>query len=829
MGCCTCYTPQEEILNYMKEGQDNPNRAAHRRLFTIAERFVGKTPYIDIERGVLFTESMKQTEGEPLVLRWAKALRHIAENMTVYVDDDQLIVGRCGTDKCRYGILYPELDGDFFAKVLADVSSRPDLAWRISPEEIEKVSREISPYWEGKTLHEDIVRVLPPEVKRLTYNDEAGRIPRYITLESGTQRGGTTWCLDYVKVLNLGMEGIRRMAEEKLAELDPDDPVHNEEKRPFYEAVIITADALVHWARRHAELARAKAAEEKDPRRKAELLQIAEHCEWVPEHPARTFREAMQAQWFAQAFSRFEHRTGGLVTNGRMDQYLYPFYCRDKAAGILTDEDVLELLDCLWVNIGQFVDISITPVASAMQGGYAAWETVCIGGQDRQGHDATNELTYLILKSRKESPLVHPDLAVRIHPRTPERFLHEVAETIKIGQGFPKLTNDEEIVTHFMSRGASRADSLDYTHSGCTEIRIPNLDINTTPPVHLNLGAVMELTLFNGHLLKYGDELLTVETGDPVNFATWEEFFAAFRAQLTYCLRSTFRIQYHMHKLRGQHFASPLASSLHDLCMKYGVDLQSSEHIPGSVDSCFFDCFGYATVVDSLSAVKKQVYDENSIDMPLLLKALRANFQGYEPVRQILMSSPSYGNNDPYADAIGLELDTMAQQFCIDNEKALGYDMGLRMVTVTGNISHGTDVSALPNGRLAFTPVSDGSSASHGVETRGPVGIFLSNHYTKNYGLSHYASRLLNIKLSPSCVKGEKGTRDLMSLIRTWCDLRLWHVQFNIINKETLVNAQNKPDEYRNLIVRVAGYSAYFTDLSKSIQDDIISRTELDI
>ncbi len=261
--------------------------------------------------------------------------------------------------------------------------------------------------------------------------------------------------------------------------------------------------------------------------------------------------------------------------------------------------------------------------------------------------------------------------------------------------------------------------------------------------------------------------------------------------------------------------------------MKYGVDLQTSEHIPGSVDSGFFDCFGYATTVDSLSAVKKQVYEEKSISMPLLLEALRADFQGYEAVRQILMSSPTYGNNDPYADSIGLEIDTMAQSFCIEHEKDLDYDMGLRMVTVTGNISHGTDVSALPNGRLAFTPVSDGSSASHGVESKGPTGILFSNHYTKNFGLSHYASRLLNIKLSPGCVKGEKGTRDLMALIRTWCDLRLWHVQFNIINRETLIAAQNKPDEYRNLIVRVAGYSAYFTDLSKAIQNDIISRTEL--
>lgn len=825
MSCTVYYTPQEEMLNARKNGEAAPERAAHRRLDRIAKKFVGTTPYIDIERGILFTESMKQTEGQPLVLRWARALEHIARNITVYVDDDQLLAGRCGTDQGRYGILYPELDGDFFGGVLESVADRPDLAWRITPEEVRRVQEEITPYWAGKTLHEDIVKTLEPEIRRMTYKDPEGREPRFITVETGTQRGGTTWCLDYDKILNRGMKSIRQEAAERMATV----PEEDTERRAFYEAVMITCDALVTWSRRHADLARVMAAAEPDPRRRQELQKIAEHCAHVPEHPARTFHEAMQAQWLAQAFSRFEHRTGGLITNGRMDQYLYPFYKRDKEAGILTDNDVLELLDCLWVNIGQFIDISITPVASAMQGGYAAWETVCIGGQDRLGHDATNDLSYLILQSRKESPLVNPDLAVRIHSRTPDRFLHAIAETIKIGQGFPKLSNDEDIVPYFTSRGASRADSMDYTHSGCTEIRIPNLDTNTTPCVHLNLGAVMELTLYNGRLLKYPGELMTIETGDPAGFATWEEFFEAFKKQYLYCLQSTFTIQKHTHRLRGEHFATPLASGLHNLCMEHGVDLQSSRHLPGSVDCGFFDVFGYATLVDSLSAIRKQVYDDRALTMAELLEALKANFEGHEETRMLLSSSPAYGNNDPYADELGLAVDTIAQEYCIAHEKALGHEMGMRMVTVTGNVAHGTDVSASPNGRLAFTPVSDGSSTSHGVESHGPTGVLLSNHYTKNYGLGHYASRLLNIKLSPGCVRGEKGTRDLMALIRTWCDLHLWHVQFNIINRETLVKAQENPDDYRHLIVRVAGYSAYFTDLSRAIQDDIISRTELDL
>jgi len=520
MSCCSCLTPHEEVLRRVANGEKDPNSAKHARMYKMADRFVGKTPIIDIERGLYFTQSMKETEGEELVLRWAKGLMNVAKNITVYIDDDQLIVGRIGSDKGRYGILYPELDGDFFAEVLEKVSGRTDGALLVSPEDVVTSQNEISPYWQGKTLHEDIVRHLPDECKRLSYNDEKGRDPRFIAIECASQRAGTNWCPDYKKVIDKGLKWVKEEAQRHLDELDMNDPEVRIRKKPFYEAVILTADAIILWAHRHAALAREKAAVCTDPVRKAELLKIAEHCEWVPENPARTFWEALQCQWFIQLFSRLEHRSGGVVTNGRYDQYLYPLFKADKEAGILDDDKALELLDCVWCNIAQFIDISITPVSAKLLGGYASWETICIGGMDEHGQDATNELSYLILESRKASPLTHPELSVRVHSRTPDRFLKAIAETIKVGQGFPKLMNDHEIINHFVARGATFQEALDYTNSGCTEVRIINKDWNTSPTTQFNYPAFVELTMYNGRMLKHGDELLTFESGDPCTFAT---------------------------------------------------------------------------------------------------------------------------------------------------------------------------------------------------------------------------------------------------------------------------------------------------------------------
>jgi pyruvate-formate lyase len=552
---------------------------------------------------------------------------------------------------------------------------------------------------------------------------------------------------------------------------------------------------------------------------------IARNCEWVPENPARNFYEAMQSQWFTQMFSRIEQKTGTIISNGRMDQYLYPFYEKDLDLGLIDEDKALELFECMWLSMAQFIDLYISPTGGAFNEGYAHWEAVTVGGQTPDGRDATNDLSYLLLRSKREFPMHYPDLAARIHSRSPERFLFDVAETIKEGSGFPKLINDEEVIPLLIAKGANFKEANDYAVSGCSECRMPNRDTYTSGNAYINFAAAVEATLYNGRMKLYGDEPISLETGDPRSFKAWEEFFNAYLAHQTNFLKHAFIQQHIIIHLRPSHFAAPLGSALHDLCMKDCKDLHSPK-IEGGIDLGYFEFMGFGTVIDSLVAVKKLVFEEKKITMDELIAALDSNFEGKEAVRQMLLNTPKYGNNDAYADAIGKTLDEEALKFTQKYSKELGVHLDLRYVPFTSHVPFGKVVSATPNGRKAFTPLSDGSSASQGADVKGPTSVLLSNYNTKNYDYRERAARLINIKFSPATVAGEQGSRKLVSLIRTWCDLKIWHVQFNIINNQTLIAAQKDPEKYHDLIVRIAGYSAYFVDLSPDLQNDLIARTE---
>ncbi|PWL64863.1 MAG: glycyl radical enzyme [Desulfovibrionaceae bacterium] len=821
---CPCLSPQEERLQEKIQGKENHFRKTHPRVFRLLERFDGQKPRIDIERALYFTESMRQTEGEHLTLRWAKALMHIAKNISVCVQEDQLLLGRAGCDG-RYGILYPELDGDFLDIAVRDLPTRQQSPAYITEGDARRVVEEIAPYWKGKTYHEDLNASLPPEVHKLTYDDPEGLISRFIVNETSSFRSSIQWVHDYEKVLRRGFNDIKREAQEKLAALDPMSPRDMCEKKPFLEAVVIVSDAIVLWARRHAALAREMAAKEQNPERKAELLRMAENAERVPAEPARDFYEAVQSQWFVQMFSRIEQKTGTTISNGRMDQYFYPYYIKDLEEGKITEEKAMELLECMWVGMAEFIDMYISPTGGAFNEGYAHWEAVTVGGQTPEGCDATNELTHLILKSKREFPLHYPDLAARIHSRAPESYLWDVAETIKDGAGFPKLLNDEEIIPLYVSKGATFEEALDYAVSGCAEARMPNRDTYTSGGAYINFAAAVEMTLRNGRMKKYGDRALGVETGDPRTFETWEQFWDAYRQQHMLFLRTAFIQQYLIIQIRARHFAQPMGSALHDLCMKHCIDLHQP-HIPEGVDLGYFEFMGLGTVVDSLSAIKKFVYEEKRLTMDQVLAAIDANFEGYEDVRALLKSAPCYGNNDPYADAIGKELDRISVEYAAKYSKDLGINNDVRYVPFTSHVPFGKVVSATPNGRTEWFPLSDGSSASHGADVHGPTAVLLSNAATKNMGMRARAARLVNIKFTPKCVQGDQGTEKLVDFIRTFCDLKLWHVQFNVLNKETLIAAQHDPQKYRNLIVRIAGYSAYFVDLSPDLQNDLIARTD---
>jgi len=820
--CCNVLSSHEQMLQDKIAGKEDKRRIAHPRAFTILDSFDGMKPRIDVERAKYFTESMRETEGQALVLRWAKALAHIAANITVYIDDHQLLCGRTGCQG-RYGILYPELDGDFLGQAVETLPTRQASPAYITPEDARVVIEEIAPYWQGKTFHEDLNKALPPDVHKLTYDDPEGLFSRFVVNETASFRSSIQWVHDYAKVLNRGFKDLKREAQNKLAALDPLSPADNVEKRPFLEAMCIVCDAIVLWSKRHAALARTTAKREKNPERKAELLAMAEICERVPEHPARTFHEAMQAQWLTQMFSRLEQKTGTIISNGRMDQYLYPFYKKDLEEGRITEEQAEELLECMWVGLAQFIDLYISPTGGAFNEGYAHWEAVTIGGQTPDGRDATNDLSYLFLKSKREFPLHYPDLAARIHARAPERFLWEVAETIKDGTGFPKLINDEEVIPLYVSKGASFEEAYDYAVSGCSEARMPNRDTYTSGGAYINFAAALEMVLRNGRMLKYGDRQLGHETGDPRTFKTWDELWNAYVVQHQLFLKTAFYQQHVIISLRGKHFACPMGSVLHDLCMKHCLDLHTPQ-IPEGINLGYFEYIGYGTVIDSLSAMKKLVFEDKKLSMDELLEAMDNNFEGREDVRQLLKSAPCYGNNNEYADSIAKDIDLLSLVYAKKYSTELGMHNDVRYVPFTSHVPFGKVVSAMPNGRKAWTPLSDGSSASHGADVNGPTSVLLSNYASKNLGYRERAARLLNIKFTPKCLAGEEGTRKLVSFIRTFCDLKLWHVQFNVINRDTLIAAQRDPEKYRSLIVRIAGYSAYFVDLSPDLQNDLIAR-----
>ena len=790
----------------------------------IYDSFQGTKSAVDIQRAKYFTESFKQTEGQSLSLRWAKALYHIAENIEIIINDDELLVGRVGKQG-KYGLVYPELDGCFLKEFARQSRNRTESPFEIEDKDIEIIEKEIAPYWEGKTYYEDLAHSLPADVLKVTYEPEDLFTSRFIVNESSSMRSALQWVHDYGKGIDKGFEAIKNEAQEKrntLNDLDPHDCI---DKAEFLDSIIIVCDAIILWAERYAALAENLAAGEHNPRRKAELLQIAENCRIVPRYPAKTFWQAMQSQWFIQAFSRLEQKTGATISNGRMDQYLYPYYKKDIDEGKVTKEQAKQLFECMWLNMAQYQDLYVSPAGVKFNEGYAHWEAVTIGGVDDNGNDATNELSYLLLENKREFPLNYPDLAARIHSGSPDAFLYEVAKTVKDGSGFPKLINDEEVIPVLLSKGADIVNARGYAVSGCTEVRMPNLDTFTTPCPFINLGAIVELTLNNGRMKKYGNELLTIETGEFTNFNTFDEFLDAFKKQTNYALKMAFKQQYIANKTRPKHFASPLGSALHQLCMDTCTDLHR-EHIEGGVDVGFFDFIGLGTAADCLAAIKKNVFEEHTVGSAELAEALNNNFEGFEVIRQRLLHSPAYGNADEYADELAKLIDRLGAQFSHDNAKYLGIYMDLRYVSQSVNVPFGKVVAALPNGRLAGTPLSDGSSATQGADINGPTSVLISNYNTKNTDLDNRASRLLNIKFSPSCVVGEIGSQRIVQFIKTWRDLKLWHLQFNIINTETLLKARKNPENYKSLLVRVAGYSAYFVELSPDLQDDIIMRTE---
>lgn len=788
-------------------------------------------PRVALERAIYFTESFKTTEGQPLVLRWAKALKHIAENISVAIFDDELIVGRANTWLGRYSLVYPELDGTIMqagAEAFIAAKGAPD-AVTVTDEDKQLIDEVLFPYWNGKDFTPNFVKALPPETRHITFGSDpenVGTKQTFVMLNSSTMRHSQNWVIDFGKMLTRGCKGMREEAHERLAALEhPRDLAF---KGPFYEAAIITCDALSLFAKRYAELAAQMATTTTDPQRKQELEEIAAICAWVPENPARTFREAIQSQWFTQLFSRFEEMVGGQINSGRMDQYLYPTYKQDIEAGRITPEGAQELFQCLWLNIMQSTESQMSPALAKGREGFSHHETVTIGGQTPDGLDATNELSYVLLESTRPLPTSYPELGVRIHANTPDRFLHAVAEVIKDGKGSPKLINDEFMVPWYMGNGVEMWEALDYAMSGCSESRLPNRETHKTGNAGINYGAVMEMTLRDGKMKIYGEEQFGLKTGDPSNFKTYDDLWNAYKAQIENIVKHTMIQVYTATALKPKYIAAPLASLLHNLCMEQGRDLHThGDYIPGALDaSCIDGLGGFATCIDSLAAIKHLIYDTKRLTWDQLLNALEKNWEGEEAIRQMCLNAPKYGNGIEWVDAIGYEIQRAVMEYAHKYPKPHSQSFNMRIIPITFHVPMGKVTMATPNGRRAGEFLSDGIVPSHGCDTKGPTVTLDSIARATCHIYKEHREDLLNMKMSPANIAGEEGTQRLMQIIRVWSSQKHAHIQFNILNRQSLLNAQKNPEKYRDLVVRVAGYCAYFVDLSPAQQAEIIARTE---
>jgi isethionate sulfite-lyase len=784
-------------------------------------------PRVTLDRAVLFTESFKETEGSPLVLRWAKALMHFVEKVPVTIFDDELLVGRPNTWLGRWAIVYPELDGSVMpsgVEMFRKLKGKPGEV--VVTDEDKGIVEEITRYWAGKDYATIYHRELPDETRFMLFGPDPKNALLWTVVVASTSgmRHSQNWTPDFTKIITRGVKGIREEAQAKLDALT--DLRAIVAKKPFLDAVIITCNAMTTWSRRYAALARAMAAKEVDAARKQELLEIGEVCEWVPENPARTLREAMQSQWCCQLFNRVE-QTSSAMGQGRMDQYLWPYYQKDLAEGRITKESAMELFHCLWLNMVQAVEIKLNPVAAAGTEGFSKFEDVCLGGQTTEALDATNDLSYLILESTRALPITCPEPCIRIHTNTPDKFLHYVAETIKDGKGFPKLLNDEMVIPFYLANGATMKEALDWNVSGCCENRLPNRETNVTAGGAINYGSVVEMTFRNGKLKVFKDLQFGVPTGDPRSWPSFDQVWEAFCKQLVHLGRHAIIQQYVAMRLKPSCFAAPMTSMVHDLAMAECRDLHThGEWFEGAIDHSTFEAIGKGTAIDSLAAVKHLIFDTKKLTWDQLLTAMEDNWQGHEAIRQLCLNAPKYGNGIEWVDDIGFRIERFLLEFLHQNPKPHNQAFLLRQIPITFHVPMGKVTWATPNGRLASEYLSEGISASHGMDVKGPTVALASMTRARERSYREKGGDLINLKFSPANVAGENGTSRLMQIIRAWCDMKHWHVQFNIINKETLLAAQKDPQKYRNLIVRIAGYSAYFVDLSPAQQAEIIARTE---
>jgi pyruvate formate-lyase/glycerol dehydratase family glycyl radical enzyme len=776
------------------------------RVERVKERFLKITPEICVERARLITQSYKETEDEPIHVRRAKALEKILGEMTIFIQDDELIVGNQCT-KPRSSPVFPEFSCKWLEAELDRLEKRTGDVFLIS-EEKKQTLRELFPYWDGKTTNELAASLMTKEAKDA---QDAG----VFTVGNYFFNGVGHISVNYAKILEKGLNGIIAEADEEMAKLDITN-ADDLRKMHFLRSIVIANKSVIRFAERFAEKAAHLAKNEKDDERKGELEEIARTCTKVPANPSESFWEALQSFWFVQLVVQIESN-GHSISPMRFDQYMYPYLKSDKDLPI---EKAQELLDLLYIKFTEINKVRDEGSTKAF-GGYPMFQNLIVGGLDRDGEDATNELSFMCLQSTANTQLYQPSISIRIHDGTPDSLYMKAAEVSRIGLGMPAFYNDRFIVPALLSRGLTREDARDYGIIGCVEPQVGGKTEGWHDAAFFSMAKVLELALNDGYCRSCKMQV-GQKTGDMTSFKAFDDVMDAYRKQMEYFVKLLIVSDNSVDIAHSQRAPLPFLSSLADDCIAKGKSLQE-----GGAHYNFTgpQGVGVGNVADSLSAVKKLVFEDKTVTLAELKEALEVDFEGKEDLRQMLLNrTPKYGNDDDYADAIAHQ---GAMIYCKEVEKYTnprGGQFQPGLYPVSANVPLGTMVGATPDGRKAGTPLADGVSPVSGVDQAGPTAAVKSvaklDHVIASNGT------LLNQKFHPNALKDERGLRNLIGVTETLFTSGGTHVQYNVVSRDMLLEAQRNPEKYRGMVVRVAGYSAFFTALDTAIQDDIIARTE---
>ena len=779
------------------------------RIRNLRKQSMEAVPHIDIERARLFTEAYKKYEGSVSIpeLR-ALSFKYYMENRTLCINEGELIVGEKG-DSPQAAPTFPEL----CCHTLEDMDvmdSREIIFFKVKDEDKKVQAEEIIPFWEKRSVRHKIINSVTPEWRQCY---EAGIFTEFMEQRGpGHTVGGDVF---YKK-------GFLTLKEETQAEIDKLDFFNDSEaltKKHQLEAMKISCDAIIIYAQRYSEYAMELAKSEQNPARKEELLTIAKNCSVVPANPPQNYYQAIQMYWFVHIGVTTELNPWDAFSPGRLDQHLYPFYKNDTDNGALDDEKALELLECLWVKFNNQPAPPKVGITLKESSTYTDFANLNTGGIAPDGSDGVNEVSYLILDCMDDMRLLQPSSNVQISRKTPHAFLKRACEISRKGWGQPAFYNTDAIVQELLNAGKTLEDARKGGTSGCVETGAYGNEAYILTG-YLNLPKIVELTLMNGYD-KVSNQQLGPKTGDPREFKSYQDFFEAYKKQVEYFVDIKIKGNNIIEKIYAEYMPVPFLSVVTNDCIKRGKDYNAGG---ARYNTNYIQGVGIGTITDSLSAIKYNVFDKQKFSMDELLKAVENNFEGYEEIHNIVLNkTPKYGNDDDYADEIMQSVFKLYHDTVTGRPNMKGGKYRINMLPTTCHVYFGEVMIASPNGRLAHKPVSEGISPEKGADTKGPTAVIKS--CSKMDHLST-GGTLLNQKFTPAVVAGDNGLEQMSNLVRAYFNMDGHHIQFNVIDKQTLIDAQNNPSEYKDLIVRVAGYSDHFHNLSKELQDEIIGRTE---